>query len=208
MERRAFLAATGTVVTAPLAGCMDGEQTGGDATGEETTTRATPTNAVTITFAVPPVGSNRPIPERYTCVGENVSPEVEIVEVGDEADSLALALVDPDADDTLHWSVWGISPLLPRLPESVPREPEVRLTEVEAVGDDVDRTVVQGRNFRDEVGYYGPCPPAGERHRYLFTLYGLDRPLDLEPGAPPAVFRDALDGHVVGRTAIGTFFER
>lgn len=203
MERRSFLAAAGSTV-AVLAGCLDGEQTGDTSTAEH----EQPTNAVTVSFEVPPQGSDRPIPERYTCVGENVSPEVAIVEVGNEADSVACTLTDAEADDALHWSVWGIAPDLPILPESVPRDPEVRLTEVEVLDEGIDRTVYQGENYRGEVGYYGPCPPEGERHRYLFTLHALAGELDLDPGASPGAFREALQGQVIGRTSVATYFER
>ncbi|WP_254536459.1 YbhB/YbcL family Raf kinase inhibitor-like protein [Halomarina litorea] len=202
MERRAFLAAAGAA-TASLAGCVDGEETGNNTT----TTRTNPTSTVTVSFEVPPLGSNRPVPEQYACTGENVSPEVALVEIGNEAESVAVSLHDADADDALHWSVWGIGTDLPRLPESLPRDPEVRLSEV-TPNENFDATVFQGRNYRDEVGYYGPCPPEGERHTYLFTVSALDTTLDLEPGASPDAFREALEGSVVGRASVGTFFER
>lgn len=204
MERRAFLAAAGSAATVSLAGCTGGDENGGNTT---TTTRTMPTSTVTVSVEVPPLGSDRPVPVEHTCAGENVSPEVDFVEVGAEAESVAVTLTDADANDTLHWSVWGIERGLPRLPVSLPRDPEVRLTET-TPNDDFDATVFQGRNYRDEVGYYGPCPPEGERHTYLLTVYALDTSLDLDPGAPPDAFRDALDGSVVGQASVGTFFER
>lgn len=203
MERRAFLAVAGSAATASLAGCMDSEETGVNTT----TTRTNPTSTVTVSVEIPPLGADRPVPEEHACTGENVSPEMDFVEVGTEAESVAVSLHDADANDTLHWSVWGIERGLPRLPASLPRDPEVRLSEI-TPNEDFDATVFQGRNYRDEVGYYGPCPPEGERHTYLFTVSALDTSLDLEPGASPDAFREALDGSVVGQASVGTYFER
>jgi len=202
MDRRTFLAAAGGSGLAALAGCVDGTASGNETGGEQPGG-----NAATISFAVVPLGSNRPVPAKYACTGRNVSPEVEVVEAGSPADSLALTLVDVDAGGVLHWSVWDVSPDLLSLPPSLPSEPEVRLADV-APAEDLDETVYQGENFRGEVGYYGPCPPEGERHSYLFTLYGLDEPVGLEGGASPEAFRGAIEGHVVGKTSVHAFFER
>ncbi|MFB6230374.1 MAG: YbhB/YbcL family Raf kinase inhibitor-like protein [Salinibacter sp.] len=39
----------------------------------------------------------------------------------------------------------------------------------------------EGTNDVGDVGYGGPCPPAGDGpHRYFFRLYALDSVLDLD----------------------------
>lgn len=196
MERRAFLAAVGAATTG-LSGCtIDGSAGGG-----------TGTAAATVSFDIPAVDSDQPLPVKYTCDGENVSPKVTIIEVAGRIESLALVLTDPDADGFVHWTVWGIPANLPDLPESVPKDPRVRLSEVTPQqGGEV--TIRQGTNDFGEVGYGGPCPPEGERHNYHFTLHGLSSAIDVEAGADPGTVRSAVDDAAIGRTTISTFYER
>jgi phosphatidylethanolamine-binding protein (PEBP) family uncharacterized protein len=43
---------------------------------------------------------------------------------------------------------------------------------------------IEGENSFGKVGYRGPCPPEGDKpHRYVVTVYGLERPLPLKRGA-------------------------
>jgi hypothetical protein len=62
---------------------------------------------------------------------------------------------------------------------------------------------VQGRNDHGRIGYTGPCPPRGSTHRYTFKVWGLDRMLDLVPGASKGDLIGAMRGHVLqyGETA-------
>jgi Raf kinase inhibitor-like YbhB/YbcL family protein len=62
----------------------------------------------------PAFDHNQPIPPRFTCDGENISPPLEFSEVPDKAKSLALVMDDPDAPGGtfVHWLVWNISPEL------------------------------------------------------------------------------------------------
>ena len=59
----------------------------------------------------------------------------------------------------------------------------------------------------DPDGYFGPCPPAGDRHRYVFTLYALGSTLELERGASPSEAVAAVqEGDVTATTELtGTF---
>ena len=54
------------------------------------------------------------------------------------------------------------------------------------------------------IGYLGPCPPAGQTHRYDFKVYGLDTILSLAPGSGKDEFIKAMTGHVVqyGETSV------
>src|SRR2546423_849546 len=53
----------------------------------------------------------------------------------------------------------------------------------------------QGRNDGGSIGYTGPCPPAGPRHHYVFTLYAVDRRLAVPRGASPSVVISAVVRH-------------
>jgi Raf kinase inhibitor-like YbhB/YbcL family protein len=197
MERRAFLAAVGA--TAGLAGCTI-EGTAGGGTG---------TAAATVSFDVQGVESDHPLTVKYTCDGENVSPKVILTEVAGRIESLAVTLTDPDADGFVHWTVWAIPPNLPDVPESLPRDPEVRLSEVTPMGGESDAaTLRQGTNGFGDVGYRGPCPPEGERHNYHITLFGLSEAIDVEGGAEPAAVQSAIDDATIGRATVTTHYER
>jgi Raf kinase inhibitor-like YbhB/YbcL family protein len=65
-------------------------------------------------------------------------------------------------------------------------------------------TATNGHGLR---GYSGPCPPKGETHRYLFTIYALDEPFVQEKKtvAPRHLLAD-ISSHVLATgTLVGTY---
>lgn len=133
-----------------------------------------------------------PIPQQYTCRGQNVNPPLNIFNVPEGTQSLTLIMHDPDAvsGDFLHWLVWDIPPNTESIPvNSVP------------VG------ALQGQNGRGESVYMGPCPPAGSgTHNYVFDFYALDTTLDLPAGSAIGDVIKAQAGHVLDHCElIGTF---
>src|SRR3989304_9715919 len=66
----------------------------------------------------------------------------------------------------------------------------------------------QGENSRGDIGYAGPCPPEGQTHTYVMTVYALDAALGLEPGASRDDVEAAIEGHVVGAGELGGLFGR
>jgi Raf kinase inhibitor-like YbhB/YbcL family protein len=132
-----------------------------------------------------------PIPRRFTCDGENVSPDLTWSGAPDRTQALALIVTDLDARDFVHWLVYDItgtrSGALPVAVSSSPDAPP------------------QGTNSFGRLGYGGPCPPSGEHH-YRFVLYSLDGPV--EPTGAPRIgdLQAAMSGHVIGEAAItGTY---
>lgn len=109
------------------------------------------------------------IPEKYTCDGENINPPLAFFGVPDNAKSLALIMNDPDVPldikpdgNYTHWIVWNIPPDVKKIEEgNLPGG-------------------IEGKNSSGGVGYTGPCPPDKE-HRYFFTLYALDKELNVDP---------------------------
>ncbi|WP_158056703.1 YbhB/YbcL family Raf kinase inhibitor-like protein [Halorussus halophilus] len=155
--------------------------TGGDTpttTAEGTTTGETTTTAAgdgQFTFSTPAFEDGGTFPTRFTCDGRNVSPPLRIANPPERTQSFALVMDDPDAPSPpfIHWLVWDIPADTREIPRNVP--PGRR---VESLG------AVQGTNGAGDVGYAGPCPPEDDpRHTYLFSLFALDEPLGLEPGA-------------------------
>lgn len=126
------------------------------------------------------------IPEKFTCEGEDVSPELTIGDVSDDAAALAVVVDDPDAPSGTftHWLLWNLPAETVEIGEGVRQTEQVR-----NLGD-----AKQGENDFGEVGYRGPCPPKGDSpHEYRFTLYVLDEELDVEAGASRPPVQDELD---------------
>ena len=115
------------------------------------------------------------IPTRFTCDGDNVSPPLAWTNLPEGTVELAITVVDVDvpAGQSVHWVVTGLDPQLGGLQEG-----------------EVPETAVQARNHTSEFGWFGPCPPAGETHAYVFTLYALSEPSGVAAGASGT---DAID---------------
>jgi len=130
------------------------------------------------------------IPKKYTCDGRNLSPPLvwNLSGLGDKVKSFVLIVFDPDAPRGVfvHWLVYNIPGNLSGLNEGVPKNPVVR-----GVG-------LQGINDFGRIGYDGPCPPPGPKHRYFFRLIAVDTYLNLGPGLRVKDLEMALKGHVVG----------
>lgn len=99
---------------------------------------------------------NGSLPTRFTCHGADVSPPLSFDGVPVDTESLAIALTDPDAQDFVHWAVIDVDPAIGTLP----------------AGQVPTGAVVYPNDFGD-AAYGGPCPPDGQRHTYVFTVYAL-----------------------------------
>ena len=126
------------------------------------------------------------VPVDYTCDGRDTSPKIEFH--GLNATSVAIILDDPDAPmgTFTHWVIWNIEPT-----DFVPADMPNNLTLVKPI------KAVQGLNSAGRIGYMGPCPPKGKPHRYYFRVYGLDRMLDLNPGATKNDLENTMKGHIL-----------
>ena len=65
----------------------------------------------------------------------------------------------------------------------------------------------QGTNDFGRLGWGGPCPPSGT-HRYRFTLFALDAPLELKSAPKADEVRAAMGGHVVSEAELTANYTR
>ncbi len=130
------------------------------------------------------------IPSKYTCDGEDVSPQLSWGKVPDGAKTLTLITDDPDAPRGIftHWVLFNLPSNMTGLPEDVPK---------------IDRLGgggIQGKNDFGRIGYNGPCPP--KKHTYRFILYALNVELKLKPGTTRLDVLKAMEGHVLSKTEL------
>jgi Raf kinase inhibitor-like YbhB/YbcL family protein len=139
--------------------------------------------------------AGEPIPPKYTCDGDDVSPPLEWSEPPAGTQSFALICDDPDAPvgTWVHWVLFNLPAGARALPEAVPADADLP---------DGSR---HGNNSWPRLGYGGPCPPSGT-HRYFFKLYALDTALDLAAGASKKELLGAMEGHVLAQAELmGTY---
>jgi len=133
------------------------------------------------------------VPPRYTCDGQDISPELTWSGIPAKTKSLALILSDPDAPSGTfyHWVVYNIPSTVTSFPQGLQSLPSGCLA---------------GKNSWGKAQYNGPCPPKGSTHRYVFTLYALDTTLTLAPGATATSLMHALQSHVVAEATFTTAY--
>ncbi len=160
--------------------------------GDDESEPATTPGAQSFSFTGGDVADGEPIDVRFSCDGENVSPAVAWEQPPSGTVELALVVDDPDApgDGFVHWVVFGIPP----------DRTELETGNVEGLG--------QGANDADGVGWTGPCPPEGETHGYVFTLYALDAETGLQEGASLDELRAAMEGHVLAEATLTAPYTR
>ncbi|MBI4757914.1 MAG: YbhB/YbcL family Raf kinase inhibitor-like protein [Chloroflexi bacterium] len=139
----------------------------------------------------------KPIPRKYTCDGENISPPLQWGDPPQPTRSFALIADDPDAPagTWVHWVLYNLPAGARALPEAVRSD---------ATLPDGSR---HGQNSWRRLGYGGPCPPSGT-HRYFFKLYALDTVLDLAAGASKEQLLQAMKGHILAQTEVMGLYAR
>ena len=136
---------------------------------------------------------DQPIPAKFSCDGDNVSPALAWQGVPAEAKVTALVVDDPDAPrgTFTHWVVLDI--------------PAGTTSVAEA---QVPAGAKQAQNSAGRAAYMGPCPPSGTHH-YRFTIYALSAPTGLADGAGLDEALTAIDGVTIARGRLtGTYAHR
>ena len=144
----------------------------------------------------PAFADSADIPVRYTCDGDNMSPQLSWSDVPEGTRSLALIVDDPDAPGGTftHWVLFDIP------------------ADGGGIGEKVGVGIggIAGRNSFGRTGYGGPCPPpAHEAHRYRFTLYALDVPsLAVSANATREEVERKIETHVLATARLVGRYKR
>lgn len=133
------------------------------------------------------------IPERFSCEGENLSPPLAWSKVPDGTAELALVLSDPDAPGATfyHWFLLGIDPSTAALDAG-----------------EVPEGAMEAESSSGKAAYIGMCPPDGSTHRYVFTIYALNRRLEVPAVQPPQATLAAIEEAAVARGTLTGRFSR
>lgn len=139
------------------------------------------------------------IPAKFTCDGSDVSPDLRWNDPPKDTKSFALICDDPDAPigTFTHWVLYGLVHDASELPEGLSKDPEVGYPQCK-----------QGKNDFGRIGYGGPCPPRGSKHRYYFKLYALDAVLSLPSGATRSQLEHAMKGHALAQAEVMGLYQR
>ena len=145
-----------------------------------------------ILLTSPDFANNQNIPRQYSCDGVNINPTLIINNVPNGTKGMAIIVDDPDAfmGSWIHWLIWNIPANTSRI--SAGSAP---------LGS------IEGINGFGNNKYEGPCPPKGT-HRYLFKLFALDTPLNLDKNSKKADLENAMKGHVLDQTELTGLYSR
>ena len=133
------------------------------------------------------------IPAKFTCDGENISPDINWEGVPEGTKSLALICDDPDAPsgDFVHWVVFNISV------DTNGFEENADLSSIADLG------TTDGRGS----GYVSPCPPSGFHH-YHFKVYALDEMVKTEGNIDKYELLDKMEGHILAKGELVGLYRR
>lgn len=138
------------------------------------------------------------LPPKFACTGENVSPPLQWSTAPAETKSLAIICDDPDAPSGsfTHWLLFNLPPQTTQVAANLPKSAGL------------DSGAIQGMTDFGKNGYWGPCPPPGRPHTYVYTVYALDTKLDLVGTATRAQVLKAMEGHVLAKGSVSAKFGR
>ncbi len=111
------------------------------------------------------------MPERYVFngmgyKGDNISPHLAWDDAPTGTKSFVVTVYDPDAPTGSGWWHWLVA--------NIPANIRVLPQGAGSGKAGLPEQALQTRTDYGKAGYGGAAPPAGETHRYIFTVHALD----------------------------------
>jgi len=141
-----------------------------------------------IKLTSPAFQDNGPIPSKYTCDSENISPPLQWENIPDKTKAIVLICDDPDAPmgTWVHWVLYNLPKEKRSLEENFPDD------------ETLEKGIRQGLNDFGHLGYGGPCPPGGT-HRYFFKIYALDCRFEITQIPDKKMIENLMTGHILAQ---------
>ena len=153
----------------------------------------------TVKLESPAFKNAEEMPEKYTQDGLNVSPPLKWSGGPSGIKEWAIIVEDADASykdgpmkglPLTHWIIYKIPPHVTELPE----------------GASTSTKFPQGKNYKGEIGWAGPKPPSGKKHRYYFQIFALDTEQDWSAGLDRKELGKSFKGVVLSKGhLVGTY---
>jgi hypothetical protein len=139
----------------------------------------------------------------FGCSGGNASPALNWSGAPEGTKSFALSVYDPDAptgSGFWHWVIFDIPADATSLAKNA-GNPKAGLAPAGAI---------QGHNDAGSQGYFGPCPPKGDKpHPYHFQLFAVDLDkLGADANASPALVGFLLHYHTLAKATLTGLYGR
>ena len=154
---------------------------------------AAPPRPAVLTVASNTFRAQMIVPDRMTCNGRNISPELHWSSAPKRTRSYAVTAWDPDAPARggwWHWVLFDIS------------SGTHRIAEGQGAG-------TSGTTSSNSTGYSGPCPPSGAAHHYRFTVYALDvNHIGADPKTTGPQLLGKMKGHVLAQGVVIGLYKR
>ena len=147
---------------------------------------------IDLTVKTPAFEYEELIPIQYTGYGEDISPELRLSNIDEQAVSIAIIMDDMGHPVPAynHWVIWNI-PVMEIIPENIPHGKTVESLS----------NAVQGRGY-GKHRYRGPKPPFNWSHKYQFNVFILDCTLDIPAASRKRDLIKAMDGHILQQAAL------
>lgn len=127
----------------------------------------------------------------FGCTGDNVSPQLSWSGAPKGTKSFAITAYDPDAPTGSGWWHW--------LAVDIPAATSSVESGASGTGK-MPKGSVEISNDYGIAAFGGACPPPGQVHRYIFTVYALSTEKLELPKSPS----DALVGYMIHANALGS----
>lgn len=146
------------------------------------------------------------LPLSFQADQENASPELHWDHVPKNVQSFAVAMHDPDAPTGgagwWHWFVYNLPANLRYLPHNAG----------DISGANLPQGAITLANTNNDKAYGGCMPPVGDTaHRYIFTVYALDKILDendIPPNAQTSYAGFVVNAHSIEKASLMALYER
>ncbi len=141
-------------------------------------------------FTSPDIAAGKPIDVKFSSYGDSKSPALNWSAGPAGTGAYVVVLQDPIVGrdkPNQHWIIYNIPANVTSLPQDLPKE----------VSLSAPAGAMQA-SARNSAGYFGPRPPSGQTHNYVYQVFAIDAPLTLaQADVNTDTLTAAIKGHVL-----------